>query len=702
MICAHLLRQLEHHAQYTSVAAVTQLFAAARPPGIYKEDYVVALHRLYNERAPGVPAEPQATSGLKHDDVIGDPVPASVADALRKLVIQLITGETKQVVDLDADFPGNHPVSLDRENLQRVDKKYCVTWKADGTRYLVLLVMDGVYLFDRRGFAVRRLQLRCATRGWWLPPVEEEEFKGKEKEYLRIKADPAQREVAKKLSRRLGELQQKRLVEKADQLATRMLHNGTLLDGELVIDTGNVHNAESSGLKPGEQKRRFLIFDVIAVGNSRTGQVHLRSEPWDKRYRMIDEHITAPRKKDMERAAAARSSYDWGSETFAMRKKEFYPLPKADFICKRLIGANGSGGLLPHESDGLIFQPSREPYDRGTCRDLFKWKYAHMNSVDFRYDGGQLFVRGRNGQLAPSPDAPRAVDFGEENPAVYEGTTIECVPQFAEGADAPHLWKFHCGRGSKAPNFIGVYRNIMTSISDAIDEHELLGVVGEIVSGARSPAARAGAGGVDHRTADMKANEKLYDGHSNQGGDAWSKRNASKSIELKDYHNSVKRALIERFAAGAGSLLDLASGRGGDIQKWGAAKVGQVLGLDLSDAECKEAHSRYAGEQQWKKPGAAEFHQSYDIGRRPLDFSGYQAKPPFDAITCMFALHYFFDKEETLRQVLADVAANLRPGGYFFGCLPDGERVAELVEVCIGLGRIVALYHRSATSYHIF
>jgi hypothetical protein len=39
----------------------------------------------------------------------------------------------------------------------------------------VLLVMDGVYLFDRRGFAVRRLQLRCATRGWWLPPVEEEE-----------------------------------------------------------------------------------------------------------------------------------------------------------------------------------------------------------------------------------------------------------------------------------------------------------------------------------------------------------------------------------------------------------------------------------------------------------------------------------------------------------------------------------------------
>ena len=36
---------------------------------------------------------------------------------------------------------------------------YHVTWKADGTRYMLLLQKDGVYVVDRK-FAVRRVQMR--------------------------------------------------------------------------------------------------------------------------------------------------------------------------------------------------------------------------------------------------------------------------------------------------------------------------------------------------------------------------------------------------------------------------------------------------------------------------------------------------------------------------------------------------------------
>ena len=48
-------------------------------------------------------------------------------------------------------FPGAQPVSMDRENMQNLAKMpYKVSWKADGTRYMMLI--DGknaIYFIDR-------------------------------------------------------------------------------------------------------------------------------------------------------------------------------------------------------------------------------------------------------------------------------------------------------------------------------------------------------------------------------------------------------------------------------------------------------------------------------------------------------------------------------------------------------------------------
>ena len=56
-------------------------------------------------------------------------------------------------------FPGGQPVSLDRANLGLFrTNRYWVTWKADGTRYLLLLCRWGAYLLDR-SFSVRRVQV---------------------------------------------------------------------------------------------------------------------------------------------------------------------------------------------------------------------------------------------------------------------------------------------------------------------------------------------------------------------------------------------------------------------------------------------------------------------------------------------------------------------------------------------------------------
>ena len=105
-------------------------------------------------------------------------------------------------------FPGSQPVSLARDNMAQLSRQeYHVTWKADGTRYMLLLMRDGVYLIDRK-FAVRRVTMRFPA------PL------------------------------------------KTHGVAT---HNATLLDGEMVVDD----------VGGGKQRRRFLAYDMMALHGER-------------------------------------------------------------------------------------------------------------------------------------------------------------------------------------------------------------------------------------------------------------------------------------------------------------------------------------------------------------------------------------------------------------------------------------------------
>ncbi len=54
----------------------------------------------------------------------------------------------------------------------------------------------------------------------------------------------------------------------------------------------------------------------------------------------------------------------------------------------------------------------------------------------------------------------------------------------------------------------------------------------------------------------------------------------------------------------------------------------------------------------------AEFEVSSQLGTAEWRDGGRQ----YDAVTCMFALHYFFASERSLQQMLHNVAINLKPG----------------------------------------
>jgi mRNA-capping enzyme len=203
LIAAYLVEKLDF-----DVAAAIQQFAESRPPGIYKQDYINELYKRYGDedddplRAPSLPdwcfdeedgpdeeyqeGDNQDVISMKrlHDDadlVDGSEGGTSTSDnsppkkkkrkfAALKLDATFMPGvpgvtlmtDPKRVNPLQHliqdmcewrsdGFPGSQPVSMDRTNLKLLHTKpYKVSWKADGTRYMMLIKhRDEIYFFDR-------------------------------------------------------------------------------------------------------------------------------------------------------------------------------------------------------------------------------------------------------------------------------------------------------------------------------------------------------------------------------------------------------------------------------------------------------------------------------------------------------------------------------------------------------------------------
>ncbi|KAJ4778570.1 mRNA-capping enzyme [Rhynchospora pubera] len=181
--------------QVFSVTQALNIFAERRPPGIYKPDYIQALYDFYHEvpdnmvcpptpewkrssdldlNGEAVPddddddaGDPSVSSNdqldnknITNDDVLGDAIPYDQQEALRFLCYRLLELPPPPQARGTLQFPGSHPVSLNSDNLQLLRQRYYyTTWKADGTRYMMLILRDGCYLVDRT-FSFRRVQMR--------------------------------------------------------------------------------------------------------------------------------------------------------------------------------------------------------------------------------------------------------------------------------------------------------------------------------------------------------------------------------------------------------------------------------------------------------------------------------------------------------------------------------------------------------------
>ncbi|GBG89499.1 hypothetical protein CBR_g49290 [Chara braunii] len=461
MIINYLLRTVGG-----SVEEHLKAFARVRPPGIYKADYIRELFCNYHQRGVesiefppkpewkksdddddgeeeetgggGKPAGEAASaktdpsggggggkeaedSKMTNDDILGVAIPDEQQFELQKICCWAFNmlpqagggggynhnhHHHHHHRHRDLRFPGSQPVSLDRKNLELLRRKYYyVTWKADGTRYMLLITRDGVYLIDR-AFRCRRVQMRFPLRG-------------------------------KVMKDRLGET-----------------HAFTLLDGEMVIDT------EPTGVKT----RRYLVYDLMMLGNA-----PIVNLPFSERWRLIEEEIILPRREE----EFLNPKYEYKAEPFRVRRKDFYQLTATKDLLGKFMKA------LSHEADGLIFQCWDEIYVPRTHEGLLKWKYAHMNSVDFllkiEKDVPALYLMEKGGRLRVLEYAK--VSLKDEDPEKLAGNIIECSWNKQEEA-----WEFMRIRPDKTtPNAYHVYEKVRASIEDNITEEDLLKYIYQVV-----------------------------------------------------------------------------------------------------------------------------------------------------------------------------------------------------------------------------
>lgn len=420
-----------------TVKEAVQRFAAARPPGIYKQEYIDALFRFYHERKPetmlspstpewkrsvsvdlnGNAMEDEDDDGdimaalqevevehevMTNDDILGDAIPSAQQTDMQKICCMALGIESHG----NSYFPGSQPVSLDRAHLQLLRQRYYyATWKADGTRYMMLITRDGCYLIDRK-FNFRRVQLRFPKRG--LPQGSFES------------------------------------------------HHLTLLDGEMIIDTVP---------ETGEQKRRYLVYDLMMLNSQ--SQIKL---PFHERWKLIEKEIIEPRTHDIKTNAL----YCYDMEAFRVRRKDFWMLSAVGKVLNDFIPK------LSHEADGLIFQGWDDPYVPRTHDGLLKWKYAHMNSVDFHFEIGDenrqslyLIDKSRKRKLEGA-----RVNFPDgEDPSSFSGKIIECSWNGDEGT-----WQYMRIRADKAaPNGWHTYLKVMRSIEDNINQDIILEEIADII-----------------------------------------------------------------------------------------------------------------------------------------------------------------------------------------------------------------------------
>ncbi len=262
------------------------------------------------------------------------------------------------------------------------------------------------------------------------------------------------------------------------------------------------------------------------------------------------------------------------------------------------------------------------------------------------------------------------------------------------------------GTANKFETALSVWRSIRTPITEDI-------ITGRVA--VPSPQPQLSTNG--HDTVPEDDNLQMYYAIKSE------RRQESGTAGMRAFHNRWVKGehLMFRFASKVSSIADFGCGRAGDLPKWKEMKAKKVLGLDLFADNLSNprdgAHERALKHLRGTAPAfgvpkmaflPVDLRKVFDAsyinamddshGDRTaaqilmamiptsaprlkasshlLKYHGF-ARTGFELVSCQFAVHYFFETRDTLRNFAQNLATFLQPGGYFVGTCLDAFKVDE-------------------------
>lgn len=404
-----------------------------------------------------------------------------------------------------------------------------------------------------------------------------------------------------------------------------------------------------------------------------------------------------------------------------------------------------------YETDGLIFTPKSSPVappeDRKgkTWTRVYKWKPPHMNTIDFlvkllpeetfdpvkqtKARKGELYVsrtpgddivyprETMTGEYVPRKlpdDLQRIAETNTRIPSIFQpvvprdpdayqilvemtdrGTTVDLQGNRVDDNTIVECsfdmetrrwsilrtrydktYQYRVLREPQYGNDISTANNIWTSIHVPVTEN----TIKQFVS---NPPDDTYEDDLYYRD-DLKRCSRVFN-------------------DVYDFHNRIKEELYKTNVKKEDTLLELAVGRAGDLNKWKRVKPSKVVGVDISlsniTSPTQGAAVRYLNDKK-KHPRdylpPCLFVQG-DMTAYPLFeqedkymsiltgketgttkyLSQFEGLTKFDGISCQFALHYACESEEIFRAFAKNISKYGKD--VFFGTCSDGQSIYSLL-----------------------
>lgn len=161
---------------------------------------------------------------------------------------------------------------------------------------------------------------------------------------------------------------------------------------------------------------------------------------------------------------------------------------------------------------------------------------------------------------------------------------------------------------------------------------------------------------------------------------------------LRKYHNSEKRQLLTATFGKGNSILDIGSGRGGDLDKWVEAGIDRVFAVEPSPENIRIMTNRIerskkailfdeldATENDYIFPGPkiTIIQSPAEKTEQILAVTGDNTQ---NGVVSFFSLTFLPRKKKTLEAFIETLDKVLAPGGKFIGITMDGGTVRSLLE----------------------